>query len=461
MREEGREVTEEAINQRLAHIYADARETVSAAQFDRDAFDDATVISAEEVAAYWMSIPQGTTLVELIDVLAPPYERLFVEFQHQPNQREIDLNSWGVLFDAVRIEDVLKDQPGLAPGWIVQAQLVFEFHKGEPVGPVAGWSIPLDERGRATRGGETVDGVIFPTRTEFEGGSPWGDVQPEHVLEPATEFAASHLGPALFAISLMHCKNVDVRTVDPPERLSRKHQRKHGRPLTRYHILDIVAMRRILDYEGEAQTKGLRHALHICRGHFKTFSEDAPLFGRHVGTYWWPAQVRGSAAEGRVEKDYAIRLDGGAFGVDYREADEEVSVAPADVKPDDPDTSQRGRRAHNRTQNLLAAAVEAVGLSPRSSAGDEPDFDLAWRDGDTVWVAEVKSTTAMNEERQLRLAIGQVIRYRQKLSGGGADVRAMVAVENAPYDESWIDLCGREGIALVWPEVMAQALGDD
>jgi hypothetical protein len=34
----------------------------------------------------------------------------------------------------------------------------------------------------------------------------------------------------------------------------------------------------------------------------------------------------------------------------------------------------------------------------------------------------------------------------------------MIAVENAPFDESWIDLCGREGIALVWPEVMSQAL---
>jgi len=36
----------------------------------------------------------------------------------------------------------------------------------------------------------------------------------------------------------------------------------------------------------------------------------------------------------------------------------------------------------------------------------------------------------------------------------GTSVRAMIAVENAPFD-----LCGREGIALAWPEVMAQALG--
>jgi hypothetical protein len=57
--EEGREVTEAAVNQRLAGIYADARETVSTARFDPGSFDDAVVISAEEVAAYWMTLPQG------------------------------------------------------------------------------------------------------------------------------------------------------------------------------------------------------------------------------------------------------------------------------------------------------------------------------------------------------------------------------------------------------------------
>jgi hypothetical protein len=67
----------------------------------------------------------------------------------------------------------------------------------------------------------------------------------------------SYLGAALFAVSLLHCKNVGLRPVDPPGRLSRKHERKHGRPLTRYHVLDIAPMRRILDSEGEAQTKGL------------------------------------------------------------------------------------------------------------------------------------------------------------------------------------------------------------
>lgn len=49
-----------------------------------------------------------------------------------------------------------------------------------------------------------------------------------------------------------------------------------------------------------------------------------------------------------------------------------------------------------------------IGLIPRSPSPGEPDFDLAWQDGDTVWVAEVKSMTAQNEEQQMRLAIGPI-----------------------------------------------------
>ena len=39
----------------------------------------------------------------------------------------------------------------------------------------------------------------------------------------------------------------------------------------------------------------------------------------------------------------------------------------------------------------------------------EPNFDLAWQRDETVFVAVVKSTTASNEEEQLRLGLGQVL----------------------------------------------------
>ena len=464
----GREATPDEVSDRIGTVLVGGRANYSDDNFDADDVTGAVVISAEEVADYWATLPEGVDALDFLDVVAPPFDRMFVEFQNRRSKLS-GARSWGVLISIKEPVEFEAEADRVAvtsgageeefslrggPLWILGASLIAEWQKGKPVGPIARWLVRVDPSGRVMPEG-LINGLppLFAFPLQLSGLDDAAAYSFTNALGP------SFLAPALFAISLMHCKNVRLHSVDPPERVSAKHERKTGRPLTRYHVLNIEPMRRILDREGEAQTRGLRHALHICRGHFKTFTEDAPLFGRHTGTYWWPAQLRGSSSEGVVEKDYRIRLDGEMLGAPYRDADEAVTVAPAEVKPDNPDTSQRGRRAHNRTQNLLAQAIETIGLLPRSPSPAEPDFDLAWQDGDTVWVAEVKSTTAKNEEQQMRLAIGQVIRYRQRLATDGRDVRAMIAVENVPFDESWIDLCGREGIALVWPEVMTLALG--
>jgi hypothetical protein len=267
----------------------------------------------------------------------------------------LDASAWGFLIGGERHED----------GWLVLAEGVIEWRKGHPVGPVIKWAIPLDAQGMLCPPDDEGRGAAFAAWLPDFLPAAWTDAFVNQALAPL-------LIPAVFAVSLIHCRNVALRPVDPPERLSRKHERKHGQPLARYHVLDIAPMRRILDTEGEAQTRGLGHALHICRGHFKTFTEEAPLFGKRVGTYWWPAHVRGSSEEGVVVKDYRVRIDGEHIGQSYRVADEEVVVAPATVNADDPDTSERGLRAHNRVQNLLAEQVRDAGFSARSPKADEP-----------------------------------------------------------------------------------------
>ena len=186
-------------------------------------------------------------------------------------------------------------------GWLMTATLVAEWRRGKPVALVMKWVIPLERNGFLFAGDAEGYGSLYGQIPEIEG------LPEQAALEVGNGFGRQ-IGSALFAISLMHCKNVDVALVDPPERLSRKHEHRHGRPLISYYVLDIKPMRRILDAEGEAQTKGLGHALHICRGHFKTYTDDAPLFGKRVGTYWWESQVRGKAEEGVIAKDYRVRL---------------------------------------------------------------------------------------------------------------------------------------------------------
>jgi len=65
-------------------------------------------------------------------------------------------------------------------------------------------------------------------------------------------------------------------------------------------------------------------------------------------------------------------------------------------------------------------------------------------------VAEVKSITAENEEQQLRLGLGQVLRYRQRLAALGHDrVVAVLVPERQPRDPSWHELCQDLGVVLL------------
>lgn len=137
------------------------------------------------------------------------------------------------------------------------------------------------------------------------------------------------------------------------------------------------------------------------------------------------------------------------IGQGYREADENSRSTGGEPFAVDPDERDRATQAHSATQNALAEAVRSRGLQPRSPAGSEPAYDVAWeeRDGSLV-VAEVKSLTARNAERQLRLALGQVLRYRHLLAAAGR-VRALIVTSGPPPDPAWYTLCDTLGIGLI------------
>lgn len=138
-------------------------------------------------------------------------------------------------------------------------------------------------------------------------------------------------------------------------------------------------------------------------------------------------------------------------GVAYRIADETTSVGERDPFAVNPALVERALRGHARTQNGLARHVQARGAMPMSPAPGHPNYDLAWRVGERLYVAEVKSRTDDNEERQLRLGLGQVLRYRQMLAElGEKDPRAVLALESRPRDRSWLALCASLGVILCW-----------
>ncbi len=134
----------------------------------------------------------------------------------------------------------------------------------------------------------------------------------------------------------------------------------------------------------------------------------------------------------------------------YRRANEECSVAASDPYAVDPALKERSLKGHAVTQNALADHLQSRHITPLSPDGEQPNFDIAWQDGDILWVAEVKSLTDANEEKQLRLGLGQVLRYRQIMSGI-RPARAALITERQPRDRSWIALCREVGVVLAWP----------
>ena len=113
--------------------------------------------------------------------------------------------------------------------------------------------------------------------------------------------------PVLMAMQFGNCKNVELVAQTPCEKLSRSFQRKHGKPLNRFHTIEIDPMRKLLESEGEVKRNGLKKALHICRGHFAHYTPEKPLFGRISGNFWVPAHVRGAKEHGTVKKDYVVK----------------------------------------------------------------------------------------------------------------------------------------------------------
>jgi len=122
--------------------------------------------------------------------------------------------------------------------------------------------------------------------------------------EGTTSLAISWLYPALLALSLCHCKNVELQPEDLPQALRRAREKRGRAAVSRFYTLEISSMRR--DLEAAGSVSSLRNALHLCRGHFKDYREGGGLFGKHHGLYWWDLQARGTSTRGEVRKDYSI-----------------------------------------------------------------------------------------------------------------------------------------------------------
>jgi len=110
---------------------------------------------------------------------------------------------------------------------------------------------------------------------------------------------------------LLNCKNISTQTTYPSEKLNKKRRKNNKPELLTYKTLFINIIRKTkLDTGKEHIRKTTTESLtraHLCRGHFKHFTKEKPLMGKHVGVYWWDAQLRGDKTAGKIIKDYELK----------------------------------------------------------------------------------------------------------------------------------------------------------
>lgn len=282
------------------------------------------VVRVGNVSDYYWEGTQETWMMEDFPSLAPPWPLTFLEY-HAPRTIvdcdgtvvPFDRESLGYRFGVLLDSAVAGEKPGFSgiPG---PFQEFLPGHRGTPAVAGLKWwqqaSVFTERRGDILLRGTFAwfigpAGEFLYPREEM-GGLPFLPPFRVKVEEDEQRDLCRNcwcfLVPALLAISFIHCRNTALVDHAPDPALVKATERRHAiRPVT-FKTLEIEPIKKILAEHGDPAARGLRLALHICRGHFKDYRSSKGLFGKHKALYWWDRHVRGHVEEGLVIKDYAL-----------------------------------------------------------------------------------------------------------------------------------------------------------
>jgi len=109
------------------------------------------------------------------------------------------------------------------------------------------------------------------------------------------------------SVLLLNTKNLIEKNNQAPLKLNRKRKKKGKSPIFDYKTLRIkLPASRNESNGGNGSSDSGTTRLHLCRGHFKYYTKEKPLFGKLTGRYWWQATMRGNIENGAVYKDYEV-----------------------------------------------------------------------------------------------------------------------------------------------------------
>ena len=128
------------------------------------------------------------------------------------------------------------------------------------------------------------------------------NINPQQIID----VEASDLSVLNVALILLSCKNVLAMRNPAPLALNKARRKKGKTEIFTYHTLKLVPFGNKKQYQSSQGEPESHYRIHLCRGHFKRYAEDKPLFGKYTGLYWWQPTVRGKDKSGVVMKDYAL-----------------------------------------------------------------------------------------------------------------------------------------------------------
>jgi hypothetical protein len=271
--------------------------------------DEAIVINADNVSRYYYEIDSRTLTLYDMPNMAPPFENIFIEYRG-PSQ----INQDGQMLRGTNLGKLFR----YYGSHIVSYELTEENKREE----IQNWSdgsakwclivtqyfmddsgnLSTVPRGLVVRLYVNKDGTFNSSYASFHKDQESIPDPQDEGIHRLMQDMLNTLVVEFLTISFMHCKNVEL--VKSHELKQTKKRRKH--PCIRYYTLNIHPMMKILNRDGAAQSTGIKLALHICRGHFKDYSEKG-LFGKNKGLYWWGEHVRGTPSQGVVIKDYEVK----------------------------------------------------------------------------------------------------------------------------------------------------------
>lgn len=108
------------------------------------------------------------------------------------------------------------------------------------------------------------------------------------------------------ALLLLDCKN--IRLVKKNKQENPMDHKRKGKKGFSYYVLGVDVANRASSGRGREKTAEIMNRLHMCRGHFKTFTKEKPLFGTITGRFWWHPHMRGSLEQGEIVKDYKVAI---------------------------------------------------------------------------------------------------------------------------------------------------------